>query len=270
MLILVAIDGASLLRPTASAARSERERVRDAVHAACLLGHHHDLVVTHGSSLPHASQTRPTLPVDVEGAQTQGMYGYYLAQAFTNALPEVRVVSFITQTEIAAHRVAPTTVAATVTRPDLAASRLDLDEPLRVLEMRTIQQLVDVGTLVVCAGGGSIAVARDEWGRLEPTGTVVSHEHLAAHLAEELDADALLFLGSHDHIPEGGHDVHGRLPRGTSTHLQGLKLTDPSLQITLAIGCAFTSRTGKPTMIGQLGEASRVLSGERGTTIYAE
>ncbi len=64
-------------------------------------------MITHGNGpqvglLALESASDPGLPhpypFDVLGAQTQGMIGYFLLQAFENALPEDEVVSLICQT----------------------------------------------------------------------------------------------------------------------------------------------------------------------------
>ena len=71
----------------------------------------HDLVVTHGNGpqvglLANESALDPDLPgpypLDVLGAETQGMIGYFFLQALENALPGRQVVSLVCQTEVAA------------------------------------------------------------------------------------------------------------------------------------------------------------------------
>ena len=76
------------------------------------LAREHELVVTHGNGpqigvLAVQSASDPRLsqpyPFDVLGAQTQGMIGYWLVQAFQNALPGRQVASIISQTLVLAH-----------------------------------------------------------------------------------------------------------------------------------------------------------------------
>src|ERR1019366_10772288 len=67
-------------------------------------------------------------------------------------------------------------------------------EPQRIVELQTIRTLVDAGVLVVCVGGGGIPVTVDEQGALRGVEAVIEKDHLAALLARELGADALLLL----------------------------------------------------------------------------
>ena len=70
-----------------------------------------DVVVTHGNGpqvglLANESAADPDLPgpypLDVLGAESQGMIGYFFLQALGNALPGRDVVSLVCQTEVAA------------------------------------------------------------------------------------------------------------------------------------------------------------------------
>ena len=67
-------------------------------------------------------------------------------------------------------------------------------EPQRIVELQTIRTLVDAGVLVVGVGGGGIPVTVDEQGALRGVEAVIDKDHLAALLARELGADALLLL----------------------------------------------------------------------------
>ena len=57
-------------------------------------------------------------------------------------------------------------------------------EPRSIVELGTIQLLVDAGVLVVCVGGGGIPVAVDRDGRLRGVEAVVDKDRAAALLAE--------------------------------------------------------------------------------------
>src|SRR3954451_17507974 len=112
MRIVIAIGGNALLergqRPDAAIQRSN---ARTAVEALAPLAEEHELVITHGNGpqvglLALESAADPDLtvpyPLDVLGAQTQGMIGYWLLQAIQNALPGRRVPAVINQTLVSA------------------------------------------------------------------------------------------------------------------------------------------------------------------------
>ncbi len=111
MRLVVAVGGNALLeRGEMPLAEIQEKHVRVAVDALAPLAVDHDLVVTHGNGpqvglLANESAADPALPhpypLDVLGAQTQGMIGYFLLQGFENALPGRQVVSLICQTQVA-------------------------------------------------------------------------------------------------------------------------------------------------------------------------
>src|SRR5665648_393527 len=113
MRIVVALGGNALLkrgeRPDAA---TQVANVALAVESLVPLAREHELVVTHGNgpqigvlAVESASDPRLSQPysLDVLGAQTQGMIGYWLLQAFQNALPGRQVASIMNQTLVLAH-----------------------------------------------------------------------------------------------------------------------------------------------------------------------
>ncbi len=113
MRIVVALGGNALLRagrdrPTP---RSRRHTWWPPSRPLAPLARDHELVITHGNGpqvglLALESARDPSLshpyPLDVLGAQTQGMIGYWLLQALQNAVPGRQVACLVTQTLVAA------------------------------------------------------------------------------------------------------------------------------------------------------------------------
>ena len=108
MRVVVALGGNALLRrgePPDSEVQAHH--IAAAVDALAPLAREHELVVTHGNGpqiglLALESAHDPSLshpyPLDVLGAQTQGMVGYWLLQALENAVPDRQVACLVTQT----------------------------------------------------------------------------------------------------------------------------------------------------------------------------
>ena len=95
MRIVIALGGNALLqRNERPDAEVEQRHVRQAAVAIAPLAADHQLIVCHGNgpqigilateSAADTALSRP-FPLDVLGAQTQGMIGYWLAQELTNA-----------------------------------------------------------------------------------------------------------------------------------------------------------------------------------------
>ena len=110
MRLVAALGGNALLqRGEQPAATVQRHHVEDAVAQLAHVAHDNELIVTHGNgpqvgllaveSANDAALAQP-YPLDVIGAQTQGMIGYWLLQAFANALPDRPVVALVTQTVV--------------------------------------------------------------------------------------------------------------------------------------------------------------------------
>jgi carbamate kinase len=81
----------------------------------------------------------------VLGAQTQGMIGYWLVQAMTNALPGREVACLVRRDGSRWRRVVPS------------------PEPAGLLDLSAVRMLLDRQVIVICAGG--VPVAREVAGR---------------------------------------------------------------------------------------------------------
>jgi carbamate kinase len=174
------------------------------------------VIVTHGNgpqvgllaleSAADAALTHP-YPLDVLGAETQGMIGYLLAVALRNELPAEREVGTVLTETIVSDTdpgfTAPTKFVGPVYGREeamrLSAERgytVALDgagwrrvvaspEPQGIVEARTIREMVADGALVICADGGGVPVARDpETGRLHGVEAVVDKDLTAELLAD--------------------------------------------------------------------------------------
>ena len=178
--IVIAIGGNALLergqRPDAAVQRTNALR---AVQALAPLAEEHEVVITHGNgpqvgllaleSAADATLTQP-YPLDVLGAQTQGMIGYWLLQALQNALPGRQVAAVVNQTLVSAADPAfdaPTKFVGPVydepTAHRLANERgwrVAPDGPYwrRVVPSPMPQRIVEtrVVRLLLCRGGGPI------------------------------------------------------------------------------------------------------------------
>ena len=108
MRIVVALGGNALLqRGEPPDSEVQAHHIVAAVDALAPIAREHELVVTHGNGpqiglLALESARDPSLshpyPLDVLGAQTQGMVGYWLLQALENAVPDRLVACVVTQT----------------------------------------------------------------------------------------------------------------------------------------------------------------------------
>lgn len=299
MLVVVAVGGNALLeRGEAPLAETQEKNVAVAVRALAPLAADHDLVITYGNGpqvglLANESSADPALPfpysLDVLGAQTQGMIGYFLLQGFENALPGRQVASLICQTKVAADDPAfeqptkfigpvyPETEGRSVAglrgwqiRQDGSAWRrvVASPEPLAIVELSTIRTLVADGAIVICIGGGGIPVLEDDDGHLHGAEAVIDKDLSAALLARDLGADALVILTDVASVETGfGTDAARPIGHTTPAALRALKFPAGSMGPKVEAACRFVEATGKPAMIGQLEDAADLVRGTRGTVV---
>ena len=299
MRIVVALGGNALLkrgeRPDAS---NQIANVALAVEALAPLAREHELVVTHGNGpqigvLAVESASDPRLsapyPLDVLGAQTQGMIGYWLLQAFQNALPGRQVASMLNQTLVLAHDQAlehPTKFVGEVYEEEeakrLAGERgwtvhqdgngwrrvVGSPKPQRVVETRMIRLLLRSGAVVVCAGGGGVPVVRNERGKLRGLEAVIDKDLTAAVLAEALEADVLMVLTDVPNVVRHyGTPQAEPISRITPGALRREIFPAGSMGPKVDAVCRFVELTGDMAAIGRLQDAEAIMAGEAGTII---
>jgi len=299
MLVVVAVGGNALLRRGDPAdVEVQRANVTTAVRAIVELASEHDVVVTHGNGpqvglLALQGEAYPAAkpyPLDVLGAETEGMIGYLLDQELVNRLEGRRpVATLLTQVivddadpafrrpdkfvgpvfqDATAHKLAADrgwTIA-----PDGRAWRrvVPSPEPRSIVELGTINLLLDAGVLVICAGGGGIPVVIDREGRLRGVEAVIDKDRAAALLAEGLAADALLMLTDVPAVQAGFGSPNARdLDDVRVDDLRDIAFAPGSMGPKVEAACRFAERTGGLSGIGALADAAAILRGERGTRI---
>lgn len=301
MRIVVALGGNALLqRGQIPDASIQHANAIDAVDALAPIAEDNDLVLTHGNGpqvgvLAIQSAADPNLttsyPFDVLGAQTQGMIGYWLLQALQNRVPGRQIASIINQTLVSADDPAlaePTKFIGEIydqeTAERLAAERhwtvrpdgphwrrvVGSPAPLRVIETPLIRQLLDSGTIVVCAGGGGVPVVRNRSGQLEGIEAVVDKDSTSAILAAALDADTLLILTDVANVfREYGAPGQSPITLTTPSELRTVDFPAGSMGPKVAAACRFVEITGGRAGIGRLEDAAKILAGTAGTLITA-
>ena len=193
MRIVIALGGNALLRRgQALTEENQRDNVRVASEAMAPIAREHQLVISHGNgpqvgllALQGAAyKPDEAYPLDVLGAQTEGMIGYMIEQELGNLLPmDVPFATVLTMIEVDAGDPAfnnPTKFIGPVYEEARARElaeeknwsiKQDGDKwrrvvasplPKRIFEIRPINWLLEKDTIVICAGGGGIPTVYDE------------------------------------------------------------------------------------------------------------
>ncbi|MFE9109829.1 carbamate kinase [Streptomyces collinus] len=300
MRIVIALGGNALLRrgdrPDAAVQQSNIDRVTTAVAALAL---EHEIVITHGNEpqiglLAMESAADPVLttpyPLDLLGAQTQGLIGSLLVRALRDTLAGHKVAALVTHTLVRAddpafarpaQRVGPVyprDVARTLARrhgwhmaKDATGWRQVVASPMPegIVETETIHDLLTCGALVICAGGGGVPVTADsDTGALHGVDAVVDKDLTAALLAEELKADFLLILTD---VPcvYTGYGTRDPQPvlDATPDDLRRAGFPADSMGPKTEAAARFVERTGGLAAIGALDAAYEILHGRSGTLV---
>jgi len=228
--MLVSLGGNAILKHTEKGTAKEQfENVRKtSEYIVELISEGYHIALTHGNgpqvgdillAYDYAKDYLPPMPLDVCGAQSQGMIGYMFQLSLKNILKEwgidKSVVTILTQTlvhpedpqfENPSKPIGPFYTA-------LEADQLRREKnwtiendsgkgfrrlvpspiPLGFVEEGCIKTLYDSGDLVIASGGGGIPVTLTD-GRLKGIECVIDKDYAASLLATLIEAEILLIL----------------------------------------------------------------------------
>jgi carbamate kinase len=310
--VVVALGGNALLRRgepmTASA---QRENIRRAARALAPVAAEHELVVTHGNGpqvgllalqadayrrskiASEGPTARPeAIPLDVLGAESEGMIGYVIEQELGNVLPFERpIATILTMVEVDPQDPAfdhPTKPIGPVytedearllserrgwaIAPDGEHWRRVVPSPLpqRIFELNPIRWLLEKGTVVVCAGGGGIPTMYTPDGSLVGAEVVIDKDRASALLAREIEADVLVLATDVEGVYEGFGGAGARLIERISPEgCADLELPVGSMGSKVEAACDFASATDGRAVIGSMRRIESLIAGTSGTTVVS-
>ena len=304
MRVVAALGGNALLRRGQElSAENQRENARAACKALAPVALEHELVISHGNGpqvgllalQADAYKAVDAYPLDVLGAQTEGMIGYVLEQELGNELPfEKHLATLLTQIEVDANDPAfadPTKPIGPLYDADEAA-RLEQEKgwafkpdgdslrrvvpsplPKRIFEIEAIDALLQKGCVVICAGGGGIPTTyTDEPSaagrRLVGVEAVIDKDLASALLAIDLKADVLAIVTDVDAVYEGwGTPEQRAIRRASPEALAESEFAAGSMGPKVRAACEFVERTGKTAVIGSITDTGALIRGEAGTVV---
>ncbi|HTS93105.1 MAG TPA: carbamate kinase [Stellaceae bacterium] len=299
MRILVALGGNALLRRgEPMTAEAQRANVQIAATALAAIHPGNQLVITHGNgpqvgllALQGAAyKPDEAYPLDVLGAQTEGMIGYMIEQELGNLLPfEVPFATILTMVEVDRDDPGfknPTKFIGPV-YSEADAQRLkgekgwamkkDGDKwrrvvaspvPKQIFEVRPMKWLLDNGTIVIAAGGGGIPTVYDPGRKLRGIEAVIDKDFCSELLARQLDADFFIMATDADAVfLDWGKPTAKAFRRANPSAIREFPFPAGSMGPKVEAACQFAEKTGKRAAIGALKDLPAILQGEAGTIV---
>jgi carbamate kinase len=299
--VVVALGGNALLkRGEPMTAEAQRANVRSAAPALAAVARKHQLVLSHGNgpqvgllALQSAAYEEvEAYPLDVLGAQTEGMIGYVLEQELGNVLPsEVPLATVLTMIEVDPADPAfgdPTKFVGPVydqaEADGMAAEKgwvfkqdgdrwrrvVPSPEPKRIFEIRPIRWLLDKDVVVICAGGGGVPTMYEPGadGTLVGVEAVIDKDLASELLAREVDAELFVMATDVDGVyADWGTPQQRRLERATPEELRASSFAAGSMGPKVQAAMRFVEAAGKRAAIGSLDQIEQIVDGTAGTQV---
>jgi len=296
MRVVIALGGNALLkRGEPMTAQAQRANIRAAAPMLASVARRNQLVLTHGNgpqvgllALQGAAYSSE-FPLDVLGAQTEGMIGYVIEQELGNLLPQyTSIATVLTMTEVDPEDPAfgdPTKFVGPVYDKE-SADRLAAEkgwvvkrdgphwrrvvpspEPLRIVEIEPIRWLLDKDAVVICAGGGGIPTMRTEQS-LAGVEAVIDKDLAGELLARDVRADLFVMATDVDGVyRDWGTPSQRRVDQITTDALRQTEFAAGSMGPKVTAAIRFADRTGRRAAIGSLTEIGAIVDGSAGTQV---
>lgn len=302
--IVVALGGNALLRRSEPmTAEAQRANVKIAARALAPLAEDHNLIIAHGNgpqvgllALQAAAYTDvEPYPLDVLGAQTQGMIAYMVEQELGNVLPfSKRLATLLTMVEVDPDDPAfenPTKFVGPCYEKDVADALalkkgwvfkqdgrmwrrvVASPQPKRIFELEPIKWLVEKGSVVICAGGGGIPTVYLPDGTRTLVGieAVIDKDFAGELLARELGADLFIMATDAEGVCLDWDTPQQRVLGWTTPEvLDGHEFAAGSMGPKVEAAKRFVRKTGHRAAIGKLEDIALIVTGEAGTNVVAE
>ncbi|POZ89479.1 MULTISPECIES: carbamate kinase [Petrotoga] len=307
-LAIVAIGGNALSQPKESPTAENMLKNLENT-AKCLVElvkKNYKIVITHGNG-PQvgnilvqqdiAKDVIPPFPLDVNGAMTQGYIGYMISQTLKNVLTaeniEKEVSSIVTQVLVDKNDPAFKNPSKPI-GPFYSKEEADAlikekgwsmvedagrgwrrvvpsPEPLEIVEIKAIKQLVRDNNITIAAGGGGIPVIK-EGDKLKGVEGVIDKDRASALLAIELDADEFIILTAVEKVfinfnKPNQQAISSMTVNQAIQYMNEEQFSKGSMLPKIEACTNFVLKTGRAALITDLTKLVDALEGKTGTFI---
>lgn len=264
------------------------------------------VVLTHGNGpqvgnsllkSESAAQIVPPYPLDVCGAETQGLLGYIIQQSFRNRLKEraidKEIATIVTQvivdkrdpafnnptkpigpfyTKERAEELSKTTGAAVIEDSGRGYRKVvPSPKPKTIIERQTIKALLDNDIIVVAVGGGGIPIL-EENNKLIGVEAVIDKDYASGVLARELGADYFIILTSVEKVSidfgkPNQKDLSVISVSDAKSYLASGQFPPGSMGPKIEAAVGFIESGGESAIITSIDKLDDALKGKTGTKI---
>lgn len=305
MRVVVALGGNALLRRgQLMSYENQLANIRTATDRLAPIAAEHELVIGHGNgpqvgllALEGAAYTEvPAYPLDVLGAETQGMIGYLIEIELGNRLDVDRpLATLLTMVEVdprdpafdaPSKPIGPVygeAEAEELAREKGWVFKADGDDqrrvvaspqPIKVFQLRQIRWLLEQGSVVICAGGGGIPTYYDEDQKLRGVEAVIDKDLACGLLAKDIGADLYVMATDAEAAYVGwGTPEQMAIARAHPDALMEQHRSEfaaGSMLPKVEAACQFARATGRRAGIGSLDGITDLVAGHGGTIISTE
>ena len=273
----------------------------------------HEVVIAHGNgpqvgmiqnAMTELTRSDPEkyipCPLSVCVAMSQGYIGYDLQNALREEMLsrgiQKGVATVLTQVEVDANDPAfskptkPIGAFMTKEEADVLVKERDYSvvedagrgyrrvvaspRPQSIVEIQSIQDMVDAGLVVIACGGGGIPVFKTEGFHLKGAAAVIDKDFAASCLARQLDADCLIILTAVEKVAIhfGKPDVQWLselTPDVARQYIADGEFAPGSMLPKVQAALEFAeSKPGRTALITLLEKAREGIAGETGTQIH--
>ncbi|MBS3144375.1 carbamate kinase [Candidatus Woesearchaeota archaeon] len=238
----------------------------------------------------------PPMPLDVLDAEFEGEIQYIIEQSLINELKKIKsnkkVVSLVTQTVVnkkdPGFKNPTKPIGMFYTEKEaqkLAKEGINIKEdagrgwrrvvpspkPIKIIEIKAIEELLKRNAIVIAAGGGGIPVY-EERGKLKGIAAVIDKDLASACLAKEIKADLLLILTGVNKVAlnygkSNQKNLSTLTIREAKQYMQEGHFPEGSMGPKIEAAINFLKHGGKKVIITSPARVAKALKGKEGTSI---
>jgi carbamate kinase len=266
----------------------------------------YQVVITHGNGPQvgniliqneSAKDKVPAMPLDVCGAESQGQIGYLLNQTLSNQMKNLgknpEICTLMTQVLVDSldeafknptKPIGPWLDYRTMVNTKKEGEKWVEDaergwrktvpspKPIKILNSRAIETLINSGVIVIACGGGGVPVIESEQGKRCGIEAVIDKDLASACLASEIRAHILLILTDVRSLflnfgREDQRSINQISVNELKNYFEQKMFAAGSMGPKVEAAIQFVERGGERAVIARLDELEDALKGRTGTTV---